>query len=202
MILQLGRNMKVNTEQFAALIFDLDGTLIDSMPLHNEAWIKTLRSHGHVLDERILYELAGIPTFETVNILNKRFSWNLDPATVTHQKESYYLSHLEEVKPNKDVVQIAKEHFRLKPMAIVTGGLRDKVKRVLESLNLNHLFDIIVCSEDTLSAKPSPEPFLFAASKLKQDPLECLVFEDGEAGMIGAKAAGMSVVKIIPSQFK
>ena len=112
--------MNIDTAQFTALIFDLDGTLIDSMPLHNEAWIKTLQSFGHDLDEKVLYELAGIPTFDTVKILNQRYAWSLDTATINHQKESYYLSHLDMVNANDEILQIAKDHFQTKPMAIVT----------------------------------------------------------------------------------
>lgn len=191
--------MNIDTAQFTALIFDLDGTLIDSMPLHNEAWIKTLQSFGHDLDEKVLYELAGIPTFDTVKILNQRYAWSLDPATITHQKESYYLSHLDMVNANDEILQIAKDHFQTKPMAIVTGGQSRNVKKVLEALKINYLFDAVICAEDTQNPKPSPEPFLLAARRLIKNPCDCLVFEDGESGILGAKAAGMAVIQVVPS---
>lgn len=188
--------MNLDPESFAALLFDLDGTLIDSMPLHNRAWLETLAEAGHELDERVLRELAGVPTIQTVAIFNERFGWNLDPLNLARKKEDAYLRNLHLVRPVDEVVRVARDHFGRIPLALVTGGSRGYVEMALGLQGLAGLFAATVCAEDTLTHKPSPEPFLRAARILDVDPRACLVFEDGEAGIRGARAAGMRIVKV------
>ena len=196
MIFKLGTQQQVDTESFAGLIFDLDGTLINSMPLHNKAWITVLQKQGYQLDESFLNELAGVPSIKTAEIMIRRFGWKLDAVDIVREKEAYYFSNINLVEPFSEILQIVNDNFRLKPMAIVTGGQRVDVSKVLKTLDLEKLFNVVVCADDTANGKPSPEPFLLAAKKLKVPPENCLVFEDGKAGILGAKNAGMKTIRV------
>jgi HAD superfamily hydrolase (TIGR01509 family) len=182
--------------RFKALIFDLDGTLINSMPIHNRAWIETMAAHGHRIEEKWLMELAGVSSVRTVETFNQRFGWQLDPVTTAKEKEARYLGQMGDVKPFEKVTAIARDHFGKKPMALVTGGQREVVMRVLKLHQMEKLFPVQVCAEDTERGKQFPDPFLLAARQLNVNPKECVVFEDGDLGIKGAKAAGMSVIRV------
>ena len=180
-----------------ALLFDLDGTLIDSMPLHNQAWIEILADQGQVMTNDILTEYMGIPNFKTVQIFNERFGWNLDPQLITDLKEVRFLEKLKHVKIIEVTVQVARENFGKKPMAIVTGSVKQPAMELIKMLDIEKYFSVVVTAEDTLQHKPDPDPFLLAAQKLNVDPKKCLVFEDGEIGIQAAYAAGMKVIKVV-----
>ena len=183
-------------EKYQGLLFDLDGTLADSMPLHHEAWIVTYKSLGFNLTESILQEYAGVPTERTVAILNQRFGWKLDPLRVAEQKEKYAQDQMSSVKIIEPVASLARNYFGKKPMAIVSGGTRDSVALTLRAIGLDNIFSLRVCAGDTLRGKPAPDPFLKAAELLHLPADQCLVFEDGHAGIEGARLAGMGVVKV------
>lgn len=189
---------KLPLEQFDALLFDLDGTLADSMGLHNRAWIQTLGDLGHSMTEEILNEYTGIPNAKTVEIFNQRFGWSLDAKTVAQAKESRFFMDFDQMPAIEPVVSIAKAYHKKKPLAVVSGGSRNVVHRILGNLNIEALFQAIVCAEDTFHGKPSPDPFLRAADLLQIEPKKCLVFEDGAAGIQGAQACGMGVVRVLP----
>lgn len=186
-------------KSFDALLFDLDGTLVDSMPLHNKAWIETVANHGRAINEDMLLELAGISTLRTVEIFNDRYGWNLDPVLIAKEKESLYIKSLnnpENLKIAEEVLEVARKNFESKKLAIVTGGERETVEKVISITGLRDLFPVVVCAEDTERGKQFPDPFLLAAEKLKVSPEKCLVFEDGDVGIKGAQSAGMGVVKV------
>lgn len=183
-------------DQFEALLFDLDGTLVDSMGLHNQAWILTLHSLGCSITEDILFEYAGIANPIIVEMLNHRFNWNLDPAYVVKNKEQRFLNQLSLVEPINSVVEIAKYFSKMKSMAIVSGGDRQTVEKTLDAIQLSDLFKVKVCSGDTKKGKPYADPFLYAAELLNVKPEKCLVFEDGEAGIKGATQAKMEIIKV------
>ncbi|MGZ3694317.1 MAG: HAD family hydrolase [Bdellovibrionota bacterium] len=186
----------MNLDRYSALLFDLDGTLANSMGLHNDSWIATLKTHGHSITAEILQEYAGIQNQRTVELFNQRFGWNLPAAQVIEEKESRFLTTIEKVKPIEVVLKIAFDNYERKPLAIVSGGHRELVIQILRTLGIFSLFPVIVCAEDSEKGKPHPDPFLKAAQQLNMDPKKCVVFEDGEAGIRGARAAGMGVVKV------
>lgn len=182
-------------EQFSALLFDLDGTVANSMPAHNNAWLEVLGKDGKLVTHEILQEYAGMTSLKLVPKLNERFGLNLDPESLSHKKEMIFLEHLHEVTLIESVHEIIKAYSH-KPMAIVSGGTRENVIRTLSILNISHHFSHLVCAGDTTRGKPHADPFLKAASLLNVDPTQCLVFEDAEPGIIGAKKAGMGVIKV------
>jgi len=188
------KNLQI--EHYDALLFDLDGTLADTMPLHNQAWISALKDLGYPMTPEILFEYAGVSTFKTAEIFNERFGWELNPQSFASEKDNRFLQNIHLVRPIEGVLKIAKQNFQRKPMAIVSGGSRLMIESILNTLQIGDLFPIRICAEDTLHGKPHPEPFLSAARLLKVKPEKCLVFEDGEPGIQGAKLSAMGVVKV------
>ena len=181
---------------FKAYLFDLDGTLADSMPLHLRSWQQATREAGADFPLDLFWAWGGIPLTRTVEMLNERFGWKLDPAAVVHRKEELYLSMLDEVKSIPAVLAHVEAGWGKLPMAIVSGSPRLTVERTLETLGLTRYFDTVVAMEDYTHGKPAPEPFLIAAERLGVAPADCLVFEDAEAGFAGARAAGMTWVQV------
>jgi HAD superfamily hydrolase (TIGR01509 family) len=182
--------------RYQALLFDLDGTLANSMGLHNEAWIGALKERGHAMTAQILQEYAGIQNPRTIELFNERFGWKLDAISVIADKEARFERNIAHVKPVEGVMAIAQKYRDEKKLAIVSGGHRELVKQILRALSAEDLFPVRVCAEDTKLGKPHPDPFLKAAELLGVKPEQCLVFEDGEAGIKGAKEAGMGVVRV------
>lgn len=181
---------------FSAYLFDLDGTIADSMPLHLISWQQAVREHGGDFPEELFWAWGGIPLPRTVEMLNQRFGYHLSAPEVVHRKEQLYLQMLDQVRPIASVAaHISAQHGRI-PMAVVSGSPRLSIERTLKALHLENCFNVIVGAEDYTHGKPDPEPFLTAAHKLNVAPSECLVFEDADAGIQAAEAAGMTWVRV------
>src|SRR5579875_918864 len=181
---------------FRAYLFDLAGTVADSMPLHLVSWQQATREFGGDFPAELFWQWGGIPLPRTVEMLNERFGYHLDPAEVVHRKEQLYLTMLDKVHPIATVVaHVSRQHGHL-PMAIVSGSPRLTILKTLEALKMSDCFQAIVAAEDYTRGKPDPEPFLTAAKLLNTEPKDCLVFEDAEAGIQSAIAAGMQYVRV------
>ena len=186
-------------EAYDAVLFDCDGTLVDSMELHWEGWTHALRASGAPYEfTRALYqELAGVDTHRTVEILNERHGAWVDPATVVELKREYFLERQRAVREIEPVAAWARAlHARGVPLAVVSGGAKRVVSRSLEFTGLLPLFREVITFEDVANGKPAPDMFLLAARRLGAEPARCLVVEDGEPGMIGARAAGAAVAVV------
>jgi len=190
--------LKLPAGQFAAYLFDCDGTIADSMPLHYIAWKKALAEWNCTFDERLFYALGGTPVAEIVSMLNQRQGLNMPVQRVASRKEQLYMEQLPELKAIPEVVEhIEAQHGRI-PFAVVSGSTRDSVTASLGSLQLLDKFDALICAGDYQKSKPDPEAFLLGAAKLGVAPAACLVFEDTEMGIQAATAAGMASVKVPP----
>jgi HAD superfamily hydrolase (TIGR01509 family) len=187
-------------DRYDGYIFDCDGTLADSMPVHFRAWCAALAHAGatFTFEEAQYYSWAGVSTRGVVERLNAIHGTRLDPEAVAKVKEDIYLESLETVSPITVVRDFAREIARTRPVAVATGGWRRVVQRTLEVVGLGGVFSIIITPEDVVHGKPAPDMFLLAAERMGVDPRRCVVFEDGQPGVDGARAAGMDVV-IIPS---
>ncbi|MEP6671731.1 MAG: HAD family phosphatase [Chthoniobacter sp.] len=183
---------------FAAYIFDCDGTLADTMPTHYKAWLTALGDHALNFPEAMFYELGGVPTARIVEILNERHSYNLPVEETVAHKESLFLEMSHEIAAIEPVVALARQYHGHKPLAVASGGHRRIVMNTLRALGIAELFQAIVCSEDYQRGKPSPDPFLEAALRLDVAPERCLVFEDTATGIAAATAAGMQSVLVPP----
>ncbi|MEO6742377.1 MAG: HAD family phosphatase [Chthoniobacteraceae bacterium] len=183
---------------FAAFIFDCDGTLADTMPTHYRAWMTALGECRADFPEAMFYELGGVPTSRIVEILNERHGTSMPVEETVAMKERLFLEYSSEVAAIEPVVSIAREWHGRKPMAVASGGHRRIVMNTLRALGIAGLFDAIVCSEDYSRGKPHPDPFLEAARRLNVAPERCLVFEDTTTGLQAATAAGMACVLVPP----
>ena len=188
--------LPIPSRPFRAYLFDLDGTLADSMPLHLRSWQQAVREAGGTFPAELFWQWGGIPLTRTVEMLNQRFGYTLDPVAVVHRKEQLYLSMLNDVQPIPSVLAHVEAQYGRLPMAIVSGSPRLTIERTLDTLKLRRFFDTLVGMEDYIHGKPDPEPFLLAAERLGVSPPDCLVFEDAEAGFQSAAAAGMALVRV------
>jgi beta-phosphoglucomutase-like phosphatase (HAD superfamily) len=183
---------------FAAYIFDCDGTLADTMPTHYKAWLTALGEHADQFPEAMFYELGGVPTARIVEILNERHQLTLPVDDIVAQKEHLFLEMSHEIAAIEPVVGLARSYAGVRPMAVASGGHRRIVMNTLRALGIADLFQAIVTAEDYRRGKPAPDPFLEAALRLGVPPESCLVFEDTRTGIAAAEAAGMQWVLVPP----
>lgn len=183
---------------FAAYLFDCDGTIADSMPLHYKAWKQVLGEWNCEFSEERFYAWGGMPIVEIVATLNTEHGLSMPVAAVAKRKESLYFERLHELQPVPEVVEhILDQHGKI-PFAVVSGSTRDSVEASLSTLGLLDRFDTFVCAGDYRRSKPHPDGFLLAAEKLGVTPDSCLVFEDTDMGIEAATAAGMKSVRVPP----
>jgi len=181
---------------FRAYLFDCDGTIADSMPLHFLAWNKALARHNCPFPEDLFYAWGGRPVPEIIDQLNRDHSLKMHVEDVAREKEDLYLELLPQLTAIPDVLAEIHRSLGRIPFAVVSGSPRDSVVRTLTTLGILDLFETLVCAGDYTHGKPSPEPFLIAAQRLNVPPADCLVFEDADLGIQAATAAGMASVKI------
>ena len=182
---------------FKAYLFDCDGTIADSMPLHYIAWKAVFDEWGCRFPEDIFYAWGGMPTGEIIARLNAEQGLAMPVEQVAERKEELYYEFLHRLEAVPEVLhEIEAMHGRI-PFAVVSGSNRESVTKSLEALGLLDKFDTLVCAGDYEKSKPDPEPFLTAAARLGVAPRDCLVFEDTEMGIQAATAAGMASVKIL-----
>lgn len=183
---------------FQAFIFDCDGTLVDSMPLHYIAWVEALKRHEAPFEftEEVFYAHAGIKEQDVVKILNAKHGTNIDPVSVDELKMEIFRQRIPEVQPVRPVAEFAKSLHGRFPMAVASGSEEPTVRGCLEATGLIHLFETIITPKLVKQGKPAPDMFLLAAERLGVPPSECLVLEDGNSGLEAAKAAGMQSVFI------
>jgi beta-phosphoglucomutase family hydrolase len=179
-----------------ALIFDCDGTLADSMPLHWRAWNAVCKRNGIELPEERFYKLGGVPSQKILAMLKQEQGLAFDPAEISRQKEEAYLPLMAEVKLIEPVAAIAREHVGKLPMAVATGGRAKYIRPLLEGLGISDWFQAIVTSDDVKNHKPAPDTFLKAAALLGVPPEDCRAFEDTDLGMEAIRAAHMDAVDV------
>jgi HAD superfamily hydrolase (TIGR01509 family) len=181
---------------FTAYLFDCDGTIVDSMPLHYIAWKQALGEWGCTLDEDLFYSWGGKPPVEIISALNQMHGLNMPIEAVAERKENLYYGLLPQLKPIPEVLaHIDAQQGRI-PFAVVSGSTRESIVKSLTTVGLLDRFSILVGSEDYTRSKPAPDAFLTAAARLGIAPKDCLVFEDTDMGIQGATAAGMASVRV------
>jgi HAD superfamily hydrolase (TIGR01549 family) len=179
-----------------ALIFDCDGTLADTMPLHWQAWQVITTKHGMVFPEARFYALGGVPSRHILQMLREEQRLSIDPIAVSREKEEEYLKLMAQVGPIHEVVEIAREHAGRLPMAVASGGTRPVIEKVLRHLNIRELFAAVVTSEDVVHQKPAPDIFLEAARKIGVAPENCRAYEDTDIGLAAIRTAKMDAVDV------
>jgi len=182
---------------FKAYLFDCDGTIADSMPLHYLAWHEALAEQGCDFPERLFYEWGGMPVLEIISSLNRQQGLDMDVEAVAHRKENLYYEYLPRLTAVPEVLEVIKSAHGTLPFAVVSGSTRESVTASLNVLHLLDKFDTLVCAGDYTRSKPDPEGFLLGAERLGVPPASCLVFEDTAMGIQAATAAGMASVKVL-----
>lgn len=189
-------HMQLPDGDFDAYIFDCDGTLADTMPLHYQAWRAVLDECDCEFPEALFYELGGVPTVKIVEILNERHGHTMPVEQTAEKKEKLFIELIPQILPIEPVVAFVHQFAGAKPLAVASGGHTRIVKKTLACLGILEKFDAIIGAEDYLRGKPAPDPFLEAARRLNVAPAKCLVFEDTNTGIEAAKAAGMRYVLV------
>ena len=178
------------------LIFDCDGTLVDSMPLHWRAWDTVCQRHGIDFAEERFYAMGGVPSKKILGMLKAEQGLNFDTAQVSREKEEAYLPLMREVKLIEPVAEIARAHHGKIPLGVATGGRTQFIQPLLKSLGVMDWFDALVTSDDVENPKPAPDTFLKAAALMGVPAEDCRAYEDTDLGMDAIRAAGMEAVDV------
>ncbi|UNP87654.1 beta-phosphoglucomutase family hydrolase [Aeromonas encheleia] len=181
-------------EQYDALIFDMDGTLVDSMPLHLDAWELTSAEFGLPFDRVQLNEYGGIPTRKIVAILAEQHGLSIDIEAFARRKIALYMEQIDKAGVFPQMWELVRQHHGKVPMGIGTGSPRNQAERILRSTGLDAYISVLVSADDVTNHKPHPDTFLRVAELLGANPANCLVFEDTRIGIQAGKAAGMATV--------
>lgn len=185
--------------RYAGYIFDVDGTLADSMPVHYRSWVRALRSEGARFPFSYAYfrTLGGMGITHTVEFLNEKHGTHLNPLRVAEVKEKLYWAHMQEIGPLTNVVALARElAAQGAKLAVASGGPSVTVRNTLRLLDVTEIFPVVTTHDDVLRGKPAPDMFLLAAERLGVPAADCVVFEDSPLGVQGAQAAGMDYVRV------
>lgn len=191
-------------EQYAGYIFDLDGTLVDSMPTHYRAWRQALRQHGappQVFRWAEFNAHGGMAATDIVRDLNETYGLHMPPSAVADEKRALYAHFLqtEQLPIIRETVELVQElRRRGVPYAIGTGSAMPGALATLHSAGLDGVFPLIITPEDVTHGKPAPDIFLLAAARMGIEACRCVVFEDAEPGLQAAQAAGMAAVRVHP----
>ena len=173
------------------LIFDCDGTLVDSMPFHMKAWEHTITSNGGPWDMNFFDSKKGMPEEDIVGLYNAQYARKFDPVEIVKIKHRFFRAHALEFKPIPHVIEIVHKYRGVLPMAVVSGGVRENVYLELEALHIKECFEAILTADDDIKPKPAPDIFLEAAKRIGVAPEYCQAFEDGNLGLEAARLAGM-----------
>ena len=182
-------------------IFDLDGTLADTMPAHFVAWTATAKRYGLRFPEDEFYALGGTPTVSIAAMLAERAGVSVDPVRIAKEKERAFIDSLSTpgiIQPIAPVIELARAHMAEGLLAIASGGTRALVDRTLGLIGIGDWFKVVLTSEDTTRHKPEPDVFLEAARRLGSEPEDCTVYEDTDIGLEAAHRANMRAVDVRP----
>ncbi len=180
------------------LIFDLDGTLADTMPAHYLAWKSACKSFGIDYPIDLFLKLAGVTLIDTAKIINQIYGTNIDPAVLGEAKENAFIKTIPITKPIEPVAALVKKYYGILPMAIGTGGSHDIAWETLKTIGLKKYFKILIGAEDITKCKPDPETFLKGAALMNVEPEFCQVFEDGKLGLQAARDGLMIATDVTP----
>ena len=180
------------------LIFDIDGTICDTMPVHYIAWRQTAAEQGIEFTPELFVEVTGIPALQTSQYLKAKFDVDFDAIEFTRIKEERFEQNMHKAKPIEPVIKIIRENKGKLPMACGTGGSQYLAWKTLEISGVKDCFQHVVAAEDVINHKPFPDTFLKAAELIGVQPSDCEVFEDGQLGLQAATSAGMMSVDVTP----
>ncbi len=181
-----------------ALIFDMDGTLLNTISIHYKAWETVCKKYGIKVTKDYFFALTGRPVIEIATTLVKDFGAEVKPEVLLKEKESLVSAHNKPIELIEPIVKLVYDYANKLPMAVGTGSGREKALDMLNKTNLISYFDCIITADDVDNGKPHPETFLRCAELMGVEARYCQVFEDGEAGLVAAQQAGMIATDVKP----
>ncbi len=184
------------TKLYQAIIFDCDGTLVDSMPTHFQAWQVITQKYGLVFPEDRFYQMGGVSTISILETLASEAGKSLDCEAIAKEKEIYFRQFLPTLQPISEVVDVARRFHGRLPLAVATGSKRSVAEAELAQIDALHLFTALACAEDVKKHKPAPDVFLEAARRIQVDPQRCLAYDDTDIGLKAARDAGMVTIDV------
>lgn len=184
-------------KRYDGFVFDMDGTIVDSMPLHLAGWERASEIFNFHYNPDWFYNLGGVPSRKIAELIEKEQQISLDIDAVTRAKSEYFLTVIDRVTPFPAMKTLVHELAAHCPLAIGTGSIRKNAETMLQHAGLRQYFQTLTTADDVVHHKPNPDTFLLSAAKMDLKPSNCLVFEDTEIGLETAKNAGMDCVLIV-----
>jgi beta-phosphoglucomutase family hydrolase len=181
---------------YKALIFDCDGTLADTLPVHFKTWTTALQVVGADISKDWYYKYCGTSAEEMLQILKSSYGYQFDSESVIAKRQKHYQSLIDTVKEVRAVAEIVRSHHEKMPLAVASGGERIVLEATLNNINLRNFFDVVVSIDDVEKGKPEPDIFLLAAQRLGVTPQDCIVYEDSDGGLEAAQRAGMRSIDV------
>jgi beta-phosphoglucomutase family hydrolase len=181
---------------YKALIFDCDGTLADTLPVHFKTWTAALQAVGADISKDWYYKYCGTSAEEMLQILKSLYEYQFDSESVIANRQKHYQSLINTVKEVRAVAEIVRSHHGKMPLAVASGGERIVLEATLNNINLRNFFDVVVSIDDVAKGKPEPDIFLLAAQRLGVAPQDCIVYEDSDGGLEAARRAGMRSIDV------
>lgn len=181
---------------YKALIFDCDGTLADTLPVHFQTWSTSLQSVGATISWDWYYQHCGTSAEEMLQIFKNCFGCEFDSQSVMVARQHHYQTLIHTVQVIQAVAEIVHAHYRKVPMAVASGGEKTVLEATLDAIQLRDRFNAVVSINDVKKGKPEPDIFLLAAQRLKIAPQDCIVYEDTDSGLEAARRAGMRSIDV------
>ncbi|MDU6926561.1 fructose-1-phosphate/6-phosphogluconate phosphatase [Franconibacter helveticus] len=183
-------------DRYDGLIFDMDGTILDTEPTHRKAWREVLGRYGMHYDEKALVMLNGSPTWRIAQTIIELNQAELDPHTLAQEKTAAVRTMLLDTVQPLPLVEVVKSWYGRRPLSVGTGSESDIAEALLNHLGLRKYFTAVVAADHVQNHKPAPDTFLLCAKLMGVAPEKCVVFEDADFGLQAARLAGMDAVDV------